>query len=98
MGLYSSSMHQHLLQLLNGVWVDEDTLLFLELTMQNCVCQVYLFFQVQYSLLDRRPLSSGLVDLCREYHIDILAYGVLAGGFLTDAWLGREEPSTEVGK
>lgn len=24
--------------------------------------------------------------------IAVLAYGVLAGGFLTDAWLGKEEP------
>ena len=55
-----------------------------------------MFSQVQYSLLDRRPLSSGLVDLCQEHGIHILAYGVLAGGFLADAWLGKEKPSGEV--
>ncbi len=52
--------------------------------------------QVQYSLLDRRPLTSGLVSLCEEHGIDILAYGVLAGGFLTDHWLGKDEPDIKV--
>lgn len=52
--------------------------------------------QVQYSLLDRRPLETGLVDLCTQRQIDILAYGVLAGGFLTDTWLGKRKPKSEV--
>lgn len=53
--------------------------------------------QVQYSLLDNRPVMSQLVALCEKHDIKILAYGVLAGGFLTDAWLGRNQPSTELG-
>ncbi len=52
--------------------------------------------QVQYSLLDRRALESGLVGVCEERGIEILAYGVLAGGFLTDHWLGRDKPDREV--
>ena len=52
--------------------------------------------QVQYSLLDRRPLHSGLVTLCEQHGVKILAYGVLAGGFLSDAWLGAPCPKTEV--
>lgn len=52
--------------------------------------------QVQYSLIDRRPLESGLVSLCEEHCISILAYGVLAGGFLTDNWLDQEQPQKEV--
>jgi aryl-alcohol dehydrogenase-like predicted oxidoreductase len=48
--------------------------------------------QVQYSLLDRRPEQS-LVPLARERGFRLLCYGALAGGFLTDAWLGRPEPA-----
>ena len=51
---------------------------------------------MQFSLLDRRPLTSGLVSLCMEHGIKILAYGVLAGGFLAGRWLGVPRPDTEV--
>ena len=54
------------------------------------------YAQVQYSLLDHRPLHSGLVDVCEKHNVQILAYGVLAGGFLTDRWLGVERPVNEV--
>jgi aryl-alcohol dehydrogenase-like predicted oxidoreductase len=47
--------------------------------------------QVQYSLLDDRP-EHGLVELCRANDIHLLCYGSVAGGFLSDAWLGRPEP------
>lgn len=47
--------------------------------------------QVQYSVLDRRP-RNGLADWAARNRVQILAYGVLAGGFLTDAWLGRPDP------
>jgi aryl-alcohol dehydrogenase-like predicted oxidoreductase len=47
--------------------------------------------QVQYSLLDARP-ENGLIDLCRAHDVHLLAYGAVAGGFLSDAWLGRPEP------
>lgn len=56
----------------------------------------YIYAQVQYSLLDRRPLHSGLVDVCEKHNVQILAYGVLAGGFLTDRWLGAKRPVNEV--
>ena len=52
--------------------------------------------QIQYSLLDQRPVYSGLVDLCEERGIKILPYGVLAGGFLTDTWLGKPHPDPSV--
>jgi aryl-alcohol dehydrogenase-like predicted oxidoreductase len=48
--------------------------------------------QVQYSLLDRRP-ALALVPLGRARGVQLLCYGALAGGFLTDAWLGRPEPA-----
>ena len=47
--------------------------------------------QVQFSLLDRRP-AGAFADMCRARGIAILCYGVLAGGFLTDAWRGRTDP------
>lgn len=48
--------------------------------------------QVQYSLLDRRP-EKRLVPFCAANDISILAYGTVAGGFLSDRWLGVAEPT-----
>jgi aryl-alcohol dehydrogenase-like predicted oxidoreductase len=48
--------------------------------------------QVQYSLLDARP-ENGLADLCVERGMRLLCYGALAGGFLSEAWLGKAEPT-----
>lgn len=48
--------------------------------------------QVQYSLLDARP-ENGLVALGRDRGMQLLCYGVLAGGFLSEAWLGKPEPA-----
>ena len=47
--------------------------------------------QVQYSLLDARA-ENALVDACRRHDIHLLVYGTVAGGFVSDAWLGRPEP------
>ena len=47
--------------------------------------------QVQYSLLDNRP-EHGLVDFCRRRSVHLLVYGTVAGGFLSDRWLGAAEP------
>jgi aryl-alcohol dehydrogenase-like predicted oxidoreductase len=47
--------------------------------------------QVQYSLLDSRP-EHGLTELCKSQGVHLLCYGTVAGGFLSDAWLGRSEP------
>jgi aryl-alcohol dehydrogenase-like predicted oxidoreductase len=48
--------------------------------------------QVQYSVLDRRP-SHGMADLCGTHGIRLLTYGALAGGFLSERWLGQPEPN-----
>jgi aryl-alcohol dehydrogenase-like predicted oxidoreductase len=48
--------------------------------------------QVQYSLLDNRP-EHGLVDLCRRRDMHLLVYGTVAGGFLSDRWLGAPAPN-----
>jgi aryl-alcohol dehydrogenase-like predicted oxidoreductase len=47
--------------------------------------------QVQYSLLDDRP-AHGMAAFCRQQGIALLCYGTVAGGFLSDRWLGRAEP------
>ena len=47
--------------------------------------------QVQYSLLDRRP-EGGFIDWAGANGVAVLAYGALAGGFLTDRWLGAPDP------
>ena len=47
--------------------------------------------QIQYSLLDRRA-SAEFATVARQNDVHLLVYGVLAGGFLTDAWLGTADP------
>ena len=48
--------------------------------------------QTQYSLLDRRP-ERQMSKLAAEAGISLLPYGVLAGGFLTEQYLGAESPA-----
>jgi aryl-alcohol dehydrogenase-like predicted oxidoreductase len=48
--------------------------------------------QVQYSLLDARP-EQGMVEYCRKHAMGLLCYGTVAGGFLSDHWLGVAEPT-----
>jgi aryl-alcohol dehydrogenase-like predicted oxidoreductase len=52
--------------------------------------------QVQYSVLDRRP-ERTLTAYAREEEMALLCYGGLAGGLLTDRWLGRDGPEGEPG-
>lgn len=47
--------------------------------------------QVQYSVLDNRP-EHKLVEACARLGIQLLCYGTLAGGFLSERWLGAPEP------
>ena len=47
--------------------------------------------QIQYSLLDRRP-EQAMADFCLAHGIQLLCYGSLAGGLLSDAWLGKPAP------
>jgi aryl-alcohol dehydrogenase-like predicted oxidoreductase len=48
--------------------------------------------QAQYSLLDERP-ANGMIELCHNNHIALFCYGTVAGGFLSNRWLGRREPT-----
>ena len=47
--------------------------------------------QVSFSLLDRRALN-GMTELCERSGVKLLAYGTVAGGLLTERWLGKDEP------
>ena len=47
--------------------------------------------QVCWSLIDRRP-RQRLAPYALQQGVSILAYGTVAGGFLSDRWLDRAEP------
>jgi aryl-alcohol dehydrogenase-like predicted oxidoreductase/enamine deaminase RidA (YjgF/YER057c/UK114 family) len=47
--------------------------------------------QICHSLIDQRALG-GMTQVCKEYGVKMLAFGTLAGGFLTEKWLGSKEP------
>ncbi len=48
--------------------------------------------QVSHSLIDQRA-SGPLSAVCERYGVKLLAYGTLAGGLLSERWLGRPEPT-----
>jgi aryl-alcohol dehydrogenase-like predicted oxidoreductase len=47
--------------------------------------------QTQYSILDRRATKT-LVPLLQKHDIDLLCYGSVAGGLLSDYYLGKAAP------
>ena len=47
--------------------------------------------QVCYSLIDQRA-AGEMTRVCSQYSVKIIAFGVLAGGFLSEKWLGKPEP------
>lgn len=50
--------------------------------------------QVSFSVLDRRA-AGDMSAFCLAHGIGLLAYGTLAGGLLTERWLGAPEPARE---
>jgi aryl-alcohol dehydrogenase-like predicted oxidoreductase/enamine deaminase RidA (YjgF/YER057c/UK114 family) len=48
--------------------------------------------QVSFSLLDRRA-AGAMSAFCLQHGVRLLAYGTLAGGFLSERWRDRPEPS-----
>lgn len=50
--------------------------------------------QVSCSLLDPRA-SGAMTEVCLKHGIHLLAYGTLAGGFLTERWLGAPDPGPD---
>jgi len=47
--------------------------------------------QVQFSLIDRRP-EVNMIPYCKEHDIQLLTYGTLCGGLLSEKYLGQSEP------
>jgi aryl-alcohol dehydrogenase-like predicted oxidoreductase len=47
--------------------------------------------QVQVSLFDRR-VEQGVGQFCRQKNMKVFTYGSLLGGFISEKWLGKEEP------
>ena len=50
--------------------------------------------QVSFSLLDRRA-AGEMSTFCIRNGVKLLAYGTLAGGLLSERWLGAPEPAAE---
>ncbi len=50
--------------------------------------------QVCYSLLDQRA-SEQMTTICLASNIKLLAFGTVAGGFLSEKWLNKEEPAID---
>lgn len=48
--------------------------------------------QVQYSVLDQRP-ASEMATWCKQHDVSLLCYGTLAGGFLSETYLGATPPA-----
>ena len=49
--------------------------------------------QICYSLLDQRA-RQHMGQLCEGKGVTLLAFGTLAGGFLTERWLDKQEPGS----
>jgi aryl-alcohol dehydrogenase-like predicted oxidoreductase len=47
--------------------------------------------QVQFSLIDRRP-EIRMAPFCREHGVQLLAYGTVCGGLLSERFLNQPEP------
>lgn len=50
--------------------------------------------QICFSLLDQRA-KQGMLALCKETGVKVLAFGTLAGGFLSNKWLHQPEPTID---
>jgi aryl-alcohol dehydrogenase-like predicted oxidoreductase len=48
--------------------------------------------QVQYSLIDRRP-EVRMSQFCQAHDIQLLTYGTVGGGLLSERYLGQPEPT-----
>ena len=48
--------------------------------------------QVQYSLVDQRP-QVKMTSFCQKHGINLLCYGTLLGGFFSEKYLRKPEPS-----
>ncbi|GAB4190340.1 MAG: hypothetical protein OHK0057_21150 [Thermoflexibacter sp.] len=49
--------------------------------------------QISFSLLDQRAKQT-MLSVCKQYGVKVLAFGTIAGGFLSEKWLSKPEPTT----
>jgi diketogulonate reductase-like aldo/keto reductase/enamine deaminase RidA (YjgF/YER057c/UK114 family) len=47
--------------------------------------------QICFSLIDQRA-AHGMSELCQQHGVKLLAFGTVAGGFLTERWLDKPAP------
>ncbi|HEY6885773.1 MAG TPA: aldo/keto reductase [Nitrososphaeraceae archaeon] len=47
--------------------------------------------QVQYSIIDSRP-EVKMIPFCLKHNINLLAYGSICGGLMSERYLGRTQP------
>jgi aryl-alcohol dehydrogenase-like predicted oxidoreductase len=52
--------------------------------------------QISCSVIDRRLVRGRLRSVCTRHGVGILAYGTLLGGYLSEKWLGQDEPQDEL--
>lgn len=50
--------------------------------------------QVCFSVIDQRA-QQQMLALCEQYGVKLLAFGTVAGGFLSEKWLGKPEPTSQ---
>jgi len=50
--------------------------------------------QISFSLIDQRALH-GMTELCEQSGVKLITFGAVAGGFLTERWVGAPEPEIE---
>ena len=50
--------------------------------------------QISHSLFDQRAVNK-MIPYCLENQVKVLCYGTVAGGFFSNKWLGKVEPSIE---
>ncbi len=53
--------------------------------------------QISYSLLARRPERNGLLQLCKDHNITVIAYSPLAQGLLTGKY-GKQQPLPDLAR
>ncbi|NRB63122.1 MAG: aldo/keto reductase [Saprospiraceae bacterium] len=50
--------------------------------------------QISYSLIDQRA-KGAMAEVCRKHEVKILAFGTLAGGMLSERWLGQPDRAVD---
>ena len=63
----------------------------MQIIMKDAGLKIVVSNQVQYSIVDRRP-EVKMVRFCHDNNINLLAYGTVCGGLMSERYLGKPEP------